>query len=90
MGARVYGGLFYIALQHRQRIAEGFFPGGNVTRRAPGAALPFGDSGRGEAVRCSVLLQCMDTLLGAGSARFAQCRRVQIDGHRKSVPVPVD
>ena len=34
------------------------------------------------AYSCSAWIHC--------SARLAQCRRVQIDGHRKSVPVPVD
>ena len=79
-----------IDLQHRKRTAEGVFPGGYVVRWAPGTALLFGDPGRGETVRCSVLLQCMDTLLGASAARFAQCLRVQVDDYRKSIPIPVN
>ena len=51
----------YIALQHRQRIAEGFFPGGNMVWRAPGAALLPGDLCRGKAMRHCVIQQGPDT-----------------------------
>ena len=81
---------WYIALQHRQHIAEGFFPGGYMVRRAPGATLLFGDLHRHEAMRSRVLLQLAGTLLRTAPGCFSQRLSVQVDDGRESVPVPLN
>ena len=54
---------WYAALQHRQRIAEGFFPGSYAVRQASGSAPLFGGPGRGEAIDV-----CRRSIRKAGSS----------------------